>query len=187
MHAGPYTQEEMCDLIPRLYRGSIPAHVFFDAQDRGPFGTTVRKKRFYNFYLEKEVAGGVILLNDLGSLFKGFTSGSGYYTEQHSIYFQDAQRPNGRVLTKVFSFPKKVSPQFNESTWAIYKLCRKEVCRENPSVTLGEWELMSDFIDTVKINFGDVLALYFSDSRKPPTLECLPAPIGHFEGPFHRQ
>lgn len=181
-----YSQEEMCDLIPRLYRGTPPLHVFFDAKDRGPLGITIRKTKFYSFSLEKEVPGGLIRLGHLGEIFKGFRNGNGYTTEQHGIYFDDGIQPDGRVLTKIFNFPRKTSPTSTSATWAIYKLCKQETC-ENPTAHLGEWQLQNDSIDLIRVNFADVFALYFSDSRTPPKLECLPGPFPHFEGPFERQ
>ncbi len=181
-----YSQEEMCDLIPRLYRGTPPLHVFFDAKDRGPMGIPIRKTKFYSFSLEKEVQGGLIRLGHLGEIFKGFTSGNGYRTEQHGIYFDDGLQTDGRVLTQIFSFPRKIAPNSTSSNWAIYKLCRREPC-DNPNVHLGEWEPQNDSIDFVRVNFADVFALYFNDSRTPPKLECLPGPIPAFEGPLERR
>ena len=181
-----YTAQEMCDSIPRLYRAK-QVHVFFDAKDRaGPLGSVRKKEEMKTFSLEVPLAGGTILWTRLGEIFRGFASGIGFYTTYENIYFQQANTPEGRVLTKIFGFPKKVPSTSTEPGWKNYQLCRYEPCPFE-GMEKGEWKAVSRYVDTVSMKHGDVFALYYNRERVPPSLDCLPDRIVIGDGELDRQ
>jgi hypothetical protein len=175
-----YTAQQMCDEIPRAYR-TKQIHVFFDARDRqGPWLSLRSRTEMKNFSVTKEVAGGTILINKMGELFRGFQTGIGFFTDQHQIYFQNGQDEDGRVLTKIFEFPKKVPANANKPSWMIYKLCRYEPC-DDENKQRGQWQNTTRYLDNIQIAHGDVFAFYYNRNRVPQDLNCLPRVID-FDG-----
>ena len=180
-----FTAEQMCDKIPRFYRGEVPVHIFLDAYDfGGPFAQGRRKTEFYTFQIVRED----ILLTRLGQLFDDDDTTEGYVTTQNQIPYSFNVLPEGRVLTRIFSYPRRASKNPASDPWELYQLCRFDQCNAQ-NLSNGQWRIVQYNIDAKRIEKGDVFAFYYRKNRVPPTLNCSDKlnQIQLPDGPFERR
>lgn len=169
-----WTAQDMCKYIPQEY-STEQAHLFFDAQDKTPIRTTYSKITYFTFPIVSQSNGETVHMDKLGDLFHGRKERKVNVIGNYKLWYREAITEKGRVLTKIYNFPRHAPDYARIPSWSIYKLCRSENCEGG--IAKGEWEKVTSYIDEVPMQSGDVFAFYYNMTRKPPKLECVTEPV----------